>query len=213
LTQAGMMTVVVPGGPVELNRASEEQLEYIRSTRSKSGTMAVARKALKAMGLIGELKIELEKAGMMSEAAPIRAQSETQIVPFRALARPVVVEAAHVQQEAGGKQTKVDEPLIGGRPWAEIEVMTKGLLRQHRRALAPYMWAGKLIKFLIWFFPLCMIYGGVFYGLCCIGYILAKPQIVVSMVFNLVDAIPNYASYASAAMFEQLKIELRERLR
>ena len=61
--------------------------------------------------------------------------------------------------------------------------------------------------------PLLFLYISQVYLVMCVGYLLVHPELVVDMLFGILDAVPNYGAYAGSRVWDRFSSELHQRIR
>ena len=208
LTHASMLTVPTGSGAAKIFELTDTQKEAIRGSRLRSPAVAAAKKVLKIQSLLNELEADLDEmkitipaeqrpqAHVAAAAAAKTPAENLAIVPF--IATVPIEQAAAAEHE---KKKKVHFNVTW-RPPPWLTELAK-----------PMLPVFKVWKLALWYAPALVIYMMLLYSVMAVGYLGLHPELFVKFLFGCLDAIPNYASYVSARMFEQLQLELESRLR
>ena len=210
---ASMIPFGTPTGWTTLGEASEEQLEFVRNSGNRNKNVVLARRAMRAVASLKELKADLESLvpilqddkrseGKKKTKQPpvVVGPEQLQLVPF-----PLVSSS----RTGGAKQT-----ASNGSPGYEAAAKcARDLCDFLVSHLTPYKVAFKwLFRFAI-YSPVLLLYAGMFYLMCAFFYLVANPHLFVVCFFSVLDAIPNYTAYATRSIAEQIKNEVAARLR
>ena len=202
LTQAGCLLVQLDGMQFYLKNATASQLEALRLSRSRHLSVQAAKKALRASALLSELQLDLGSLPSGSASTQVcKAPDRTQdpapvphgnlaIVPFIKTVKP---------------ETEIP-------PSAGFTSRSLGRAVPHSLA-AWYTAAWQRAVQALALLPLAFMYVALLYSALGFVYLAAHPELLVQAAFGLLDLIPNYAAFASEAMWSQLKIELAARFR
>jgi len=218
MTAAELLTVVIEGEVIELMSASAAQLETIKASKSRAPQLLAAKKYLKAVELLRELERDLDALQVVRSApkmnsepkrgAPLRASSalsgnDLAIVPFVATARPTPATL-----RAAGRTD--DSTFLAPVPWDSKSFLNKLM---HSKTVKIYIVVLKAAMFVCSYAPLFLLCLSMFYGMLSVVYVLAHPAFLVKAFFAVLDAVPNYTSYAMDSMWEEFRSKLATRFR
>jgi len=218
---AGEIYVSTPGGPLPLCSFGPEEMEWLLKTTGQSQELKAARKAAKVMKDIVALDVQLKglsalRAGSSTILASRTAGTSTArtstsvrsqqlaLVPFipAQSAFAAAGPAGSVEAERQNRQRAIKKNDGGGPlpAWMHDTMMpyVKFWTRLSRVVvMLPFLFHAVLCLYLI-------------LGLV---YLVKHPELLVVWGFRCLDLVPEYASYASTRIMEQLAIEVAQRFR
>ena len=86
-------------------------------------------------------------------------------------------------------------------------------LESYNRAIGLYVSLFKVLFFVVSMLPLVVTWVLLFYLVAAVTYMLLHPELLVKAMFSVFDLVPWYTQYATAAIANQLKDELKDRFR
>ena len=201
LTQAGFLWVQLDGTQFFLKEATPGQLDALKASRSRNLSVQAAKKALRASALLTELQLDLNTLPSAAGSESVRA-------------RPVSSPAALTSPS-----NLAIVPFIKTvKPETEIPPSSDATFSLPRPRVSPalaawYRNAWHRVTHAVAVIPLAFMYVALLYSMLGFAYLAAHPELLVQAAFSLLDLIPNYAAFASEAMWTQVKVELTARFR
>ena len=199
-THAGLMWVQFEGHQFFLKDATSVQLDALRASRSRNLAVQAAKKALRASALLSELQLDLNALPLST--AP---QQVPSLPSDKVQAKPPSGSLAIVPFIRTVKPETEIPPTSGlsAHPWPSVPF---SLSTWYRKA-----WSRGVRVFSL--MPLALMYIALIYSVLGFAYLSAHPELLVQAAFGVLDLVPNYAAFATEAMWTQVKIELAARFR
>jgi hypothetical protein len=222
LTAVAVTPLMLEEGVVLLQEANDEQLQEIKKSLKKNGAIAGAKRALKIYELCGEIAalpdfknashatdlVERTKqrgriavqheSGAPRRAAPPLAESTLAIVPFF---------------------ETIKAPPNDGTLAQRTFRIGKGRDIEGMGQLVPQIWVthlkfgARFLKLLIVVGPILLGYVLLAYLILTVGYLLSSPRLFVKGFFWILDATPTYMGFFAEQAFDEVKVQISQRMR
>lgn len=178
-----------------------EELTELKNGRSRHPLVCSAKRALKLSGELLEIEAQLDAHAPRQPGTQPILQGAT--APASQLALVPVVRTANPTARLPGDASTPLANIV--TQWYRDTARSPS-----GRALLHVM---ALITWVLSWAPVGMIYLVLFYVLICVVYVLMHPGLLIVALFKMLDAMPQYANFVAESLVEQIKFEMRQRLR
>lgn len=217
LEAAASVTIRIDGSRSRLDALTPNQVEAVKASRQRSGTWSYARRYFKLLESVNELEKLHKGLGPLAACEPLPAPraalgfvADTQgpapvssndwaVVPYVATARPdtPVPESADDNLSAWLYHHALAYANFCAQSWAW-------------RMYLPI--ARAAIKAAV-YLPILLAWLGLAYALMFALYVARHPELLVSLLFSVLDMGPQYVSWAGQQMLDQASSEIQSRIR